>query len=202
MDREQAVEALQLLRRVVGQARDDTTLQNWGVIWMLHGFTNGLGFIGTNILMWRGYESPWPYVMLWAVILPVNMASVFLLKSHEAGAWTFFESMIWLIWTTFIGAALLASVANYLLGFRIERLGLVVAVLSVYGFSMMGGMMGKRWFLGAALFAVVAVAMGALPRWGFILLGASWAIVQFVAGATLHAQRRRRLATGAEARLV
>ena len=44
MDRAQAVEALELLRRVVGQARDDTTLQNWGVIWMLHGFTNGLGF--------------------------------------------------------------------------------------------------------------------------------------------------------------
>ena len=38
MDREQAVEALQLLRRVVGQARDDTTLQNWGVIWMVHGY--------------------------------------------------------------------------------------------------------------------------------------------------------------------
>ena len=202
MDREQAVEALELLRRVVGQARDDTTLQNWGVIWMLHGFTNGLGFIGTNILMWRGYESPWPYVMLWAVILPVNMASIFLLKSHEAGAWTFFESMIWLIWTTFIGAALLASVANYLLGFRIERLGLVVAVLSVYGFSMMGGMMGKRWFLGAGLFAAGAVAMGAFPSWQFIILGITWAVVQFVAGATLHAQRKRRLATGAAARLV
>jgi hypothetical protein len=202
MDREQAVEALELLRRVVGQARDDTTLQNWGVIWMIHGFTNGLGFIGTNILMWRGYESPWPYVMLWAVILPVNMASIFLLKSHEAGAWTFFESMIWLIWTTFIGAALLASVANYLLGFRIDQLGLVVAVLSAYAFCMMGGMMGKRWFLGAGLFAVAAVAMGAFPNWQFIILGLTWGIVQFVAGATLHAQRKRRLATGAAARLV
>ena len=82
MDRAQAVEALELLRRVVGQARDDTTLQNWGVIWMLHGFTNGLGFVGTNILMWRGYETPWPYVMLWGVILPVNMGSIFLLKSR------------------------------------------------------------------------------------------------------------------------
>jgi hypothetical protein len=202
MDREQAVEALELLRRVVGQARDDTTLQNWGVIWMIHGFTNGLGFIGTNVLMWRGYESPWPYVMLWAVILPVNMASIFLLKSHEAGAWTFFESMIWLIWTTFIGAALLASMANYLLGFHIDQLGLVVAVLSAYAFAMMGGMMGKRWFLGAALFALAALAVGAFPNWQFIILGLTWGIVQFVAGASLHAQRKRRLATGAAARLV
>jgi hypothetical protein len=202
MDRTQAVEALELLRRVVGQARDDTTLQNWGVIWMLHGFTNGLGFVGTNILMWRGHETPWPYVMLWGVILPVNMTSIFLLKSRQAGAWTFFESMIWLIWTTFIGAALVATVANYLLGFSIAQLGPVVAVLSAYAFAMMGGMMGKRWFLGAAVFAVAAALMGGFPRWGFIILGTAWGIVQFVAGATLHAQRKRRLATGAEARLV
>ena len=70
MDRAQAVEALELLRRVVGQARDDTTLQNWGVIWMLHGLTNGLGFVGTNLLMWRGYDTPWAYVMLWGSSSP------------------------------------------------------------------------------------------------------------------------------------
>jgi len=202
MDREQAVEALQLLRRVVGQARDDTTLQNWGVIWMLHGVTNGLGFILTNILMWRGHTTPWPYVMLWGVILPVNMTSIFLLKSRPAGAWTFFESMIWLIWMSFIGAALVATAANFLLGFQLVQLGPVVAVLSAYAFALMGGMMGKRWFLGSALFAVVAVAMGAFPRFGFILLGVAWGLVQFVAGATLHAQRRRRLATGTSPRLV
>ena len=202
MDREQAVEALQLLRRVVGQARDDTTLQNWGVIWMLHGLTNGLGFIGTNLLMWRGYTTPWAYVMLWGVILPVNMTSIFLLKSRPAGAWTFFESMIWLIWTSFIGAALVATAANFLLGFSLVQLGPVVAVLSAYAFALMGGMMGKRWFLGSALFAVVAVAMGAFPRFGFILLGLAWGAVQFVAGATLHAQRKRRLAAGTQPRLV
>jgi hypothetical protein len=152
--------------------------------------------------MWRGYETPWPYVMLWAVILPVNMSSIFLLKSRPAGAWTFFESMIWLIWTTFIGAALVATAANFLLGFSLVQLGPVVAVLSAYAFCMMGGMMGKRWFLGAALFALVAVAMGAFPRYGFILLGVGWGLVQFVAGVTLNAQRKRRLATGADARLV
>ena len=58
----------------------------------------------------------------------------------------------------------------------------MVAVLSAYAFSMMGGMMGKRWFLGAALFGMAAVAMGAFPNWQFIILGITWAIVQFVAG--------------------
>ena len=202
MDRDQAVEALELLRRVVGQARDDTTLQNWGVIWMLHAFTNGIGFVATNVLVWYGYRTPWAYVLLWAVIIPVNMGSIFVLKAHPAGAWTFFESMIWLVWLTFIAATLVTVVSNYLSGFRIMDLALATAVLSAYAFSMMGGMMGKQWFLGAGLFAVAALAMGVFPDWQFVILGLAWAIVQFVAGTILHRQRRRRLAAGAQPRLV
>lgn len=202
MDRDQAVEALELLRRVVGQARDDTTLQNWGVIWMLHAFTNGLGFVATNALLWRGYESPWPYALLWAVILPINIGSIFVLKAHPAGAWTFFESMIWLIWLTFIGAVILTGLVNHLSGFRVMQLGPVIAVLSASAFSMMGGMMGKKWFLGTALFGVAALAMAAFPRWQFVILGITWGVVQFIAGATLYSQRKRRLAAGAPPRLV
>ena len=50
MDREEATRALELLRQVVTQARDDTALQNWGRIWMIHAFTNGGGFVATNLL--------------------------------------------------------------------------------------------------------------------------------------------------------
>ena len=202
MDREQAVEALELLRRVVGQARDDTTLQNWGVIWMLHAVTNGVGFVATNVLVWRGYESPWAYVLLWAVIIPINLVSIFVLKAHPAGAWTFFESMIWLVWLSFIGAVLVTTASNLLSGFHVLQLGPATAVLSAYAFAMMGGMMGKRWFLGAGVFAAAALLMGVFPGWSFVILGVAWAVVQVVAGAVLHAQRRRRLATGAQPRLV
>jgi len=202
MDREQAVEALELLRRVVGQARDDTTLQNWGVIWIVHAFTNAAGFILTNVLLWRGHESPWPYAGLWTVVLAVNMSAIFVLKAQTAGAWTFFESMIWLIWMTFIGGVILTGLVNHLSGFRVLQLGPIIAVLSASAFSMMGGMMGRRWFLGTALFAVVAVAMALFPRWQFVLLGATWGLVQLVAGIVLDRERRRRLAAGPAPRLV
>jgi hypothetical protein len=202
MDRAQAVEALELLRRVVGQARDDTTLQNWGAIWMLHGVTNALGFIATNVLVWRGHETPWPYAGLWTAILAFNIGSIFLLKAQPAGAWTFFESMIWLIWMTFIGAVALTGLVNHLGGFRVMQLGPVIAVLSAAAFSMMGGMMGKRWFLGTALFGATALAMAVFPRWQFVMLGLVWGVTQFGAGTMLHRQRKRRLAAGAPARLV
>jgi hypothetical protein len=202
MEREQAVEALELLRRVVGQARDDTTLQNWGVIWMIHAVTNGLGFLATNILVWRGYQSLWPYVLLWAILLPINIGSVFFLKAHPAGAWTFFESMIWLIWTSFIGAVVLTALAGLISGFQIMELGTAVAVLSAFAFAMMGGMMGRRWFLATGLFILAALLAAAFPNWQFVIVGATWAIVQFIAGAVLHRERKRRLATGTAARLV
>jgi len=202
VDREQAVEALELLRRVVGQARDDTTLQNWGVIWMVHAVTNAAGFIATNVLFWRGHSSPWPYALLWSVIVTVNIGSIFVLKSHPSGAWTFFENMIWLIWLTFIGTVVLTGVVNHLSGFEVMRLAPIIAVLSVFAFSMMGGMMGKKWFLGSAIFTAAAMAMALFPLWQFVILGTLWGVVQFAGGAFLHRQRRRRLAAGAPSRLV
>jgi hypothetical protein len=202
MDRDQAKEALELLRKVVGQARDDTTLQNWGVIWMIHAFTNGLGFLATNILVWRGYQSLWPYVLLWAILIPLNIGSVFFLKPPQAGAWTFFESMIWLIWLAFIAAVVLTALASLISGFQIMELGTAVAILSAFAYTMMGGMMGRRWFFATGLFVLAALLAAAFPRWQFVIVGTAWAIVQFVAGVVLHRERKRRLAAGAQARLV
>src|SRR4051794_3813521 len=51
MDREEAAQALELLSRVVRQARDDTAVQNWGAVWMVHGVTNGLAFAATGALL-------------------------------------------------------------------------------------------------------------------------------------------------------
>src|SRR5439155_8137904 len=64
MDREEATEALALLRKVIGQAKDDTTLQNWGWLWVIHGATNCGAFLVTNELLRRGHLTPGPYVAL------------------------------------------------------------------------------------------------------------------------------------------
>jgi hypothetical protein len=204
MNRQEAVQALELLRKVVGQARDDTTLQNWGVIWMVHGLVNAGAFVSTNVLMWRGYQSPWPYVALWSAVLFFNVPSIFLLKSKTAGARTFVENMIWLIWTTFIATVALTGLANHLGGFKVFTLGPVIGILSTFGFSMMGGLMGKKWFFIAGVFALASLAMAVLPDWQFVILGGVWGICQFSAGVLMDRARRRRLATisTAQARLV
>ncbi len=204
MNRQEAVEALELLRKVVSQARDDTTLQNWGVIWMVHGIVNAGAFVATNLLMWKGYDSPWPYAALWAAVLFFNIPSIFVLKSRTAGARTFVENMIWLIWTTFIATVALTGFANHLSGFKVFTLGPVIGILSTFAFSMMGGLMGKKWFLIAGVFALASLAMAIFPGGQFFILGSVWGCCQFAAGFLMDRARRRRLATlsSPQARLV
>ena len=204
MNRQEALEALALLRKVVSQARDDTTLQNWGVIWMVHGVTNAAAFLATNFLMRQGHLSPWPYVTLWSAVLVFNIPSIFLLKSRTAGARTFVENMIWLIWLTFIATVALTGLSNHLSGFKVFTLGPVVGILSVFSFSMMGGLMGKKWFVVAGVFALASLAMALYPAWQFVILGLVWGSCQFTAGLMMHRARRRRVSdVGAtEARLI
>jgi hypothetical protein len=192
MNREEATRALELLRTVVTQARDDTALQNWGVIWIVHALTNGAAFSTTQILLWRGHQSRWPFIFLWSVTVVANIGLILLLKARRAGAKTFIENQIWSIWLSFIGAVMLLSVVNDLMGLRLLVLGPVISILSAFGFSMMGAIMGRRWYLGSAVFAAASLAMAAVPHYQYLLLGLIWCVAQMVGGMWLEIDKRRR----------
>jgi hypothetical protein len=202
MDRVEAEKALALLRTVVRQARDDSALQRWGVIWMLHAFTNAGGFVATNLLLVHGVERRLVYAAMWTAIVLVNIASIFVLRRRRTGAATFIETMLWSIWLTFIGAVILLALVNELMGMPLFGLGPVIGILSAMGFAMMGAVMGRRWYLGTLLFAVASLAMAAVPRWQFALLGAVWGVGQLGAGIWLEAERRRQREAPARAHLV
>jgi hypothetical protein len=204
MNREEATQALELLRRVVSQARDDTALQNWGVIWMLHAFTNGGGFAVTDWLWAQGHRGPGPYALLWTVLVGFNFASIFYLKRGQtAGVRSFIERQIWSIWSTFIGAMVLVALLNYLLGLDRLFMPAVACVLFATAFSMMGALMGRIWYAVAVCFALAALGMTRVQEHVFTLLGALWFLAQFGGGLGLHLARRKRLAAGgSEARLV
>ncbi|HVG62137.1 MAG TPA: hypothetical protein VNA24_26470 [Hyalangium sp.] len=204
MNREQAAEALQLIRRVVAQARDDSALQNWGVIWILHAFTNGGGFLGTHVLYQQGHRSPGAYVLLWLAIVPINLLSIFWLQRREAaGVRSFIERQVWSIWTTCMAGLALVALVNWLMGLEVLFMPPVGCVLIATAFSVMGALMGRGWYTAAVLYALAALAMTQVPHLGFALLGAMWFVTQLIGGFLLHRARRRRLAAGnAQARLV
>ncbi|MBZ4399410.1 hypothetical protein OWM54_01565 [Myxococcus sp. MISCRS1] len=204
MNRDEANQALELIRRVVSQARDDSALQNWGVIWMLHGFTNAAGFAGTQWLWTGGHRTPQAYVVLWALVLGFNIVTIFLLKRGQtAGARSFIERQIWAIWSTFVGGMVLVALCNWLLGLDRLFMPAMSCVLFATAFSMMGALMGRVWFAVAAFFAAMALVMTRLPDHAYGLLAGLWLVVQCGGGLALHRARLRRLASQRpEARLV
>jgi len=204
MNREEAAEALQLLRRVVTQARDDSALQNWGVIWILHAFTNGGGFLGTHLLYQQGHRTPGPYILLWVAIIPINLVSIFWLQRKEAaGVRSFIERQVWSIWTTCMGGMVLVALANWLLGLEVLFMPAVGCVLISMSFSIMGALMGRAWYAAAVLYALAALGLARAPELGFGVFAALWFVTQLSGGLLLHRARRRRLAAGGvQARLV
>ena len=203
MDREEAKSALEILRKVVETARDDSALQNWGAIWMFSAFTNSTGFGITHVWIRGGQMSPWPYAGLWGAILSVNLLAIFVLKAGSTGgARSFIENQIWSIWTTFIVAMLLAALVNWLMGLDRLFMPAVACIIAAIAFSMMGAIMGAWWYLPAALWAAMALVMASLPQLQFAIFAGLWFCTQFTGGALLHLARRRRLASGPQPRLV
>lgn len=203
MDREQAASALEVLRKVVGQARDDTALQNWGAIWMFHAFTNAAGFAMTHVWLSSGEKSPLPFAALWAGIVTLNLTSIVLFKAKaQAGARSFIEKQIWSIWTTFVAAMALAALVNWLSGLDRLFMPAVACILAAFTFSIMGAIMGVWWYLAAVVWAAASLVIASLPQLQFALFAGLWFCTQFSGGLVLHLARRKRLAAGAPPRLV
>ncbi len=194
MDRGEALAALDLLRRVVSQARDDTALQNWGMVWIVSGLTNAAGFALTNVLAWTLEPlQPLPFAVLWSIVLGFNLGVIFVFRERSAGARSFFEGQIWTIWTTFIAAGVLVAVVNQLLGLEVLFIGPVLAILAAVAFASMGAVFTRTFFAFSAVFAVTALAMALAPRWQFFLFGAVWGMFQSGAGLRMHREKLRRL---------
>lgn len=189
MDRHEAIEALALLKRVVRQARDDSALNNWGVIWMLHAFTNAFAFVSTDVLVWRGYGPP-EIAAMWGAVVVLNVALALGLRKRS-GARTFVETQMWGIWLAFIGAMPLLGLLNALRGLERMAYAPMIGVLAAFAFSMMGMLMSRAFFGAAALFVATAIAMALHPEVQYVILGVVWGAAQFAWGLALHLAGRR-----------
>lgn len=193
MDREEAARALELLRKVAEKARDDTALENWGLIWILSAFTNSTGFAGTHIFFARGETTPWPFAGLWAVILAVNGLIILKFRRKNAASGSFVEKQIWSLWTILVVALILAALINYLMGLQTLFMPAVASLLVAVVFAAMAPIMGNAWYFPAVFWAGLSLVMASMPRMQFALLAGAWFVTQGTAGVLLNRQRHRRL---------
>jgi len=191
VDREEATRALEVLHKVVGQAKDDTAMQNWGLVWIVQGFVNGGAFAATNVLLDRGVVEPWPFATMWATAIALDVGIVLALRRNRAGVRSFIEGQLWGIWTVFIAAVSLLAVLNHVMGLRTFFLGPVIGVLAAVAFATMGAIVGRRWYGAAAVFAVTAIVMARWNAQQFYILAAVWGGAQIVTGWQLDRARRK-----------
>jgi hypothetical protein len=196
MDREEAARALELLRKVTAKARDDTALENWGLIWVFSAFSNGAGFAGTQALFSRGESTPWPFAGLWALVLTVNGLIIAKLRRKNASSGSFIERQIWSLWTIFVVALILLAILNYILGLRPLFMAPVACLMAAMIFAAMAPIMGKVWYIPTALWATLAVAVALVPSYPFALIAVAWFFTQGTAGVLLDRRRRQRLQEG------
>lgn len=200
VDREEATRALEVLRKVVGQTRDDSAMQNWGRKWMLQAFVNGGAFAATNALLDHGVFEPWPFATLWGAAIGLDLLIVLTLARRRSGVRSFVETQIWTIWTTFIAAVSLVALLNHAMGLRTFFLGPVIGALAGVAFATMGSILGRKWFVIAGVFAVTSIVMAYYSAQQFYVLAVVWGCTQFAAGFGL--ERARRGAEPSAARIV
>lgn len=192
MDREQATDALLVLRKLAAKTRDDTALQNWGLIWLCSSVSNGAGFFGTHLLFARGDDQPLPYMILWAVVFAINGVFILLFKGKSAGARSFIDRQTFAIWNTFVAAMALVAVVNYLLGVRTMLfMPAVACIVAAMTFSVMGSIMGRAWYVPAAIWAAMSIVLALRPGEQFAIFAVLWTLTQGTGGALLHRAKMR-----------
>lgn len=204
MDKQQAEQALSIIREVIDRTREDLVSQNWGTIWLIHAFTNAAAFASIGYFMEaRGLPAFW-YLLPLAIVAPINLIIVSLLSHRDRGAASFVESQLHGIWITFVVFSIAAAVVLQLDGNQSARLFCpLMALNSGFAFAIMGVIFYRKFFLVAAAFLLVAIIcalIGASVQW--YVLAIAWWAAMMAPGITLTIERRRRLAEQRQAEIL
>jgi hypothetical protein len=190
MDRDEAHRALEIIRRAVSRAQDAAILENWGLIFLIHGLLKAATAAATQQLALRDESRLQVYLGLWSGMVVLELLAIAIFRRRRTGERTWVERQVWLIWGCFYAAAALWSALHLHLGFRVEHLPPALALLSAYGFAMMASIVSPLLYLCTVLFAAGAVALVVGP-YAWYLLGGLWLVSLAVPGVYFTRRRLR-----------
>jgi hypothetical protein len=202
MEKEQAEKALQIIRQVIENTRDDLIDRNWGLIWMVHSFINFAGAACGTLI--QRYDLPlyW-YAAPLAAMTVLNILVVLVLVERDQGVHSYVERQLWAIWISFFVFTLAALAVMQILQARPELFSPLFALTSGFAFAMMGVVFYRRFLAAGALFLAVMLAAALLPGVQWWLIGAAWWLATFVPGFVAHRERLlRRRAGGPKAKIL
>jgi hypothetical protein len=193
VNREEAEKTLGLIRNVIQNTREDLVAHNWGVLWMVHSFTNTLACLAG----WYFDELPSEQRSVFWYLIPLaaaglfNIVTVLLLATRDQGVRSYVQWQIHGIWVTFIVFTGLFALVLHSAHAEPRLFGPVFAMTSGMSFAMMGVVFQRQWLF-AFLFLAVMLAGPFLPgvQWG--LIGGLWWAALFLPGLGMHREKLRR----------
>lgn len=200
MNREEAEKALGIIREVIQHTREDLVAHNWGMIWLIHAFTNA----AACLTGWWIEANGWP---VWAYLIPlalaglINIVLVLILVKRDQGVRSYVEWQIHGIWVTFIIFTALFAVVMHVSGVDAKLFGPVFALTSGMSFAMMGVVFSRQMPY-ALLFLAVMVAGPFLPGVQWALIAVLWWSALFLPGLSMYREKRRRDADASATKLL
>jgi hypothetical protein len=201
VDREAAERALGIIRQVIQNTRDDLVAHNWGLIWIVHAFTNLAGTACGTLIDRRGL-AVWWYLVPLGVLAVVNVVIVQLLVERDRGVRSYVEWQLHGIWVTFIIFTIVGVAVLHLAGAEPTLFGPLFAMTSGIGFAMMGVVFYRRFLIYAALFLALMPLAAWMPSIQWWLIGAAWWCAMFIPGVAMFRERRARLRQSEGARIL
>jgi hypothetical protein len=201
MDRSEAERALLIIREVIQNTRDDLTAHNWGLIWIVHSFTNSIGSAFGALIDQRALPVYW-YLLPLGILAAVNLVVVRLLMVRDQGVRSYVEWQVHGIWTTFVVFSLAAVAVLELAGAKPTLYGPVFAMGCGVSFALMGVVFHKRFFAIAVMFMAVMLVAAAWQPIQWYVIGAAWFVAMFVPGVIMHREKLRRQKHDGQTRIV
>jgi serine/threonine-protein kinase len=185
----------QIVMRTFRETHHISVMQNWGLLWILHGIVLLFVCVTTNLMNLNGIASRWPYLLLWSVGLGA-WAVVFWGLRRRAGPITFVERQIAHVWagSIFINVALYAI--EYELGLPVLTLSPVLGPVSGIVFLVKAGILSGKFYVQAAALFLTGLVMAWLqqqslvPDLGLTLFGVVSALAFILPGWKYYRQAR------------
>lgn len=181
-----------LAARLLGDTHHADVLENWGTLWICHSVALVVFFGLTNVLLWRGVTSRWPYVSIFTLGLGA-WAALFWTLRRRGGPIRFVERQLAHIWGAGVLGINLIFLVEWLLRLPVLSLSTMFAVTNGMLFMIKGGILSGCFYPQAALTLLAIFPMAAFPRFAPLIFGLVSAYCFFQTGLKYHLRHREAL---------
>jgi eukaryotic-like serine/threonine-protein kinase len=188
----------QVVARLFRETHHATVLRNWGLLWIWHSVVLLTICLVTNYMAWRGIDSRWPYLVLWAGGLFI-WAPIFWALRRRSGPVTAIERQIAHLWGASVIGSILLFAVEWVLGEPVLRLAPVLGLLSGMVFLVKAAMLNGVFYVQAGALFLTALAMAEWPAVAHTIFGVVSALSFLVPGWKYFQERRAHLQMSANA---